>query len=325
MSVKGVPKRQVTYSFIVGQDQYKKKHKLYFDDFNAIVLAGASGSGKSSSLAWWLSQLAYKGVQILPCEYDAAMGIADSLYQRIEHLEPAFLQPFATTLTDIVHRVRYVEDLIGYRKINPQSYHFPVILIIDEFSSMYIMGNMSMQKLPIDRIINLINTGRKYNVRFILAGQTWSQMSTAGIAQIRESCNTKIIHKLGPRNLGLLLGDGNSEEQKVVGKLRTGFIYWRESILYVPSSMDMDTKKRAHDEAARYAVHFRDTAHLSKEEFIAHLLDIDKGIPRKESVIRSLLENNPKMSSRDIYKQVGGGSAKTYAEIRKIKAEMGLE
>lgn len=315
-----VPKRTVSLGFPVGLNAQGKRRFLSWYDFNAIVLAGSSGSGKSQSTTYWLSSLVYKGVQLIMCEYDSAVGVADTLYTRTEHLSSAFLQPFAMTTQEIVHHIQYCEHLIEYRKENVHAFHFPVMFVIDEFSALYINSTIG-QRVPLVRLLNLINTGRKYNIRFLLAGQTWGQISSNNLAQLREACNTKVVHRIESRNLDILIG-GTQEEMRLVRRLQKGYVYYNQEVLYVPSQLTEETKLKVAREAEMYTEHYQKTAHLSQKEFLAYLLNINYKQDRRDAQIRALLMQNPGITSRDIYKQIGGNSTKTYADIRRIKAEI---
>lgn len=316
-----IPERQVSWGFVVGKTYEGKQRRLEYNNFNAVVVAGASGSGKSQSLTYWLTQLCYKGYMLIPCEYDGTFGIADSLFTRLEHLEPAFLQPFAVTSSDIVTSIKFTESLIEHRRKNPQEFHYPVMLIIDEFSSFYISN---IQRLPLDRLLHLINTGRKYNIRVLLAGQTWSQLNSNHVAQIREACNTKIIHRIGQRNLSMLI-DADSAESRVAGKLKTGYAYFDGEVLYVPSQLDNEIKVRVHEETKMYAAWYRETAHMTVEQLLAHLLLVSKDskyLDKRAVMIRALLEENPNMSARTIYARIGGNKNQVFSLIRDTKNAM---
>lgn len=316
-----IPKREVTWGFTVGRNYEKKYRKIEYEAFNGIAVAGSSGSGKSQSLAYWLTQLCYKGYMLVPCEYDGAYGITDSLFTRMEHLEPAFLQPFAVTTSDILQSIKYIESLIEHRRKNPQEFHYPVMLVIDEFSSFYISNT---QRLSLDRLLHIINTGRKYHVRTMLAGQTWSQINSNHIAQIREACNTKIIHRIGIKNLGMLIS-ADSTDFRIASQLKTGYVYFNGEVLYVPSQLDHEMKLLVHEETKTYADWYRGTAHLSKEELLHYLILEDKNILYKDTravEIRALLEQNPNMSARAIYNHIGGNKNQVFAIIRDVKNTM---
>jgi len=217
----------------------------WLDLRNGMLIAGASGMGKSNTMAFYLTQYAYNGAKIILCDYGGSGASEETLVHRIEHLKPAFynnMKP-ATTMKEIVQYIRIVNTLIKERQVSGDMSQ--VLFVVDEFSAFLlaiepeqrkeitrdINGNkttIAIKKEPtfLSSFLESVITARKYNIRFIIAGQEWAQISTNGVRAIRSAFTNHIIHGLDSGS-AKLFAENDSKLIRIIQLLETGYAYIR--------------------------------------------------------------------------------------------------
>jgi hypothetical protein len=268
----------------------KTNNKIYgsflnWDTSNGIIIAGRSGSGKSNTAAHYLTQLAAQGVKLIICDYNGGGGTGQSLIERIEHLGDAFLWPAVTEEQDII---RYIESLheLGKQRLKgkiPISEHFPIVFVIDEFSSFVANTPPPVQITTIkegdtktitraptymQRALDMLITVRKANMRVIVMGQNWLQSGTTShVRAFRSNFSDIVLHGLSARDAGLFIDD--RDVARVVETLKTGQIYYNGNRLYVPllNSRDIEwAQKKIMLHKQRFTSKIILPARLNKEE-----------------------------------------------------------
>lgn len=320
---------------IVGRTE-KHFFPLRFNNYNAIILAGLSGKGKSQTAAFIATQFVLKGGYLVLSDYGSVGNSKEALLNRLQHLEHAFIQEPATEIEDIINHFKYMETLYEERRNTSEDTWFPILHIVDEFSA-FIM-NVSNKELDVPKVIALINKCRKVNIRFMFIGQSWAQISTQGMASLRRACSARIIHGIDTREVQLL----EPYADKGIASLPVGYVYFGGNIMYVPSKMSESFKEKSTRKAKRLKYKWQLRA-LDNNQYLAKLLDVPRTIPRESTEIAIMsgtgiengtsernnrIDNKIKMlllrgdKNESIYKAVGGNRATTLARIKKLREEL---
>jgi len=114
----------------------RKVRTLSWDGIlNGILINGMSGSGKSQTAAYLLSQFAYVGTKLIICDYDAS-GNEQTLSSRLSHARHSFLFPPATEQTQVLDYIDTLTRIGEQRKDNPRN-HYPIMFVLDEAATFF--------------------------------------------------------------------------------------------------------------------------------------------------------------------------------------------
>lgn len=227
--------------------------RLPWNTSNGILIAGKSGSGKSQSAALYLTQYAIKGAKLVICDAGAATGIQETLLDRVTHLTNAFLRPPATTLESIASYIQWIQTIGENRYSGKDADRTPIIFVIDEFSAFILnykpskeriitrqkiddrQTSIETQELPnfLEKLIMSVSKYRKVNIRFVIIGQEWAQMSTSGIRALRSNITDIILHRLD-NNGARLFGFTSQKDIQTIMNLPVGSAFYQGSVLRVP-------------------------------------------------------------------------------------------
>lgn len=218
---------------------------LQWKQNNGILIAGLSGSGKSQTAAWLLTQYAYAGVQLIVCDYDAPVDDDESeaLSDRIHHLEKSFLMPPVRKVADIKRYLTALEQEYELR-LNDPTRRFPLMFVIDEVSALLSELKDDTEYGGIQTFAANMLKIRKVNMRAMIIGQEWSSgFSTQIMRPIRSAFRVKIIHNLDSANAKLVLDMPTSDDIRTIGKLQTGQIFFNGDTYQVPLLSDVFIEK----------------------------------------------------------------------------------
>lgn len=287
-------------TIIVGTDKNAERVKLGWENSNGILLAGVSGSGKSQSASWILTQYAYKGTKLIMCDYGAGLGTPETLLERVPHLEPAYIMPPATTKDEIAARIRAIQEF-GDRRYTgqiPKEQHYPIVFVIDEFPAFlkdYAPPEVTVTKVSgnkyeegeekivekangyLDQLLVSILKLRKVNIHFVLVGQEWAQAGTAGVRAIRSNITDKIIHKLDTAQ-AKLFGYISAHEGRVISNLPVGTAIYNRTPVRIPLLTDthIDDCKRRLEQYGTFTLDIQPGPYintLQDDLFLNHMLE----------------------------------------------------
>lgn len=230
------------------------KYKIPWKTSNGVLVAGQSGSGKSTYIAWILSQYAYKGARIIVCDYGASIETEDTLLNKVSHLNRAIIRT-ATTTNDIDQAIKFVRDIGEKRYNGTDKDRTPIIVCIDECAA-YILDSSGTSKknirvegnrrslegetvtTDVDNVLlrdlfQSIIRYRKVEIHFILASQNWTQLGTNGTKAIRNALSEKVFLRTSLDELALF-GLTDKSHKDILNRLRIGMVYYLGS-LYEPT------------------------------------------------------------------------------------------
>jgi len=206
------------------------------------------------------------GVRLVMCDYNGDNGSGQSLTELTPHLQEAFISPnpnkiVAITGEEIVASIDFVHQL-GLRRLRKEETdHYPVLLVIDEFSSFIkntpppttktrvIEGDKSNQTITetqaptyLTKLADMLITLRKVNVGIVVMGQDWTQISTNGLRVFRSNFSNIFLHKLSVTDAKLFTDD--KETKARVESLDRGQVLVNGRLIQVPL-LTSTTKQKA--------------------------------------------------------------------------------
>lgn len=198
------------------------------EHIESLVFAGESTSGKSNSARVILCQLAMMGGKILLSDRHA--GHERSLAFGMGALHNCLARPIAKTPEATVELVNYAyqEFMTRVEEVDRDHRalvnHDPLILVIDEFTA--------LMKLPgmFDQLYDILNTliieAAKYKILVQLIGQNWSSVSTGGRADLRQSFQSRMVHKMDSEQARLMI---STEASRLSEELPKGQAFLKDA------------------------------------------------------------------------------------------------
>lgn len=210
-------------------------------DLYSTGIGGVSGSGKSWTAAYLLSQSILHGARV--AILDPHADDRESLSTRLESLSGRFLCEVASAPRQMLETVRLVEAEIHRRKTTPQRGGDAWIIVADEMSAL-MRGELSS---PLARLFETIaQEGRKLAVFAMILGQVW-QTSRSGGGELRDSLASAYLHRLRPNQARYLSGLPASELPRDLLDLPAGTAY----LMATSGNLDRVTIPRCTEEDIR--------------------------------------------------------------------------
>lgn len=221
-------------NLLVGITPQKELKWIQWNTFNALAVVGAGGSGKTTAAVYWLSQWAIQGVRFFIC--DPHMDTDEGLCAQVDHLQGAFLDKCVRDYDDITKRIARVHT-IGEQRIRgeiPKDQHYPMMLVIDEFTS-FIINSPTAKKAAVT-LLDATNQYRKVNIRLLVIGQTWGAavQTTAGL---REAISDCVVFKSQENNASKFCLPTTARKAKT---LKVGQAFFQDELTYIPRVNDTD-------------------------------------------------------------------------------------
>jgi hypothetical protein len=210
ITVSSVP----TFSTLLEQGEFNNKKQLLlgysegkplhgtWNDLYSCIIAGLSGSGKTTTARFIALQAAIKGASFLLIDPHGGSG-EESLLQTLAPLESSFLCKPAIQPRDIEAVLNRANQELQNRLSDMTNRHSrpPVIICVDEVTSL-------MRKSQADDISamlqNISQEGRKVGVFALVMGQIWKS-TTSGGTETRDSFASAIVHKMQRKQAQLLV------------------------------------------------------------------------------------------------------------------------
>ena len=216
---------------------------LPWNENNGILIAGRPGSGKTQTASVLLTQLAYQGVQLIPCDYDSPDGEEETLSERIDHLAGCFFPPPAKTAQDINTRLDQLDQEYELRKTDVTR-RFPLMIVIDEVSAYLSYLKEIDDTAAIESFTRRLLLFRKVNIRAMIIGQEWSSgFGTTAMRYIRSAFRVKLVHSLDGPNSKMILDFADTNTMRLIGLLETGTCFWDDLIINVPELTETAKEK----------------------------------------------------------------------------------
>lgn len=188
-------------------------------DLYTLAMAGLSGTGKSTSVLFYLLQAVLRGARLVMIDPHAETK-PDSLARRLAGLPTScFIGKIAVTNQEILVRVRWTTAELKRRQKTGKG--TPIILVCDEFTRL--MRTKDIADELGELLEAIAQEGREYNVFALLTGQVWTATQTGG-TELRYSIASSLIHRIQEAQTALLIP---SRYAKCRPELKTG-----EALLY---------------------------------------------------------------------------------------------
>ncbi len=178
-------------------------HKLH--SFSAF---GGSGSGKSSTVAYYAALAVLHGARLLIIDPDAEED--ESITKRLAPLAPFFLAPVGDTPEQATRVLALAEQELE----SPGAY--PVVWIIDEFTTIVRDGKMGGKWAKVATKLAVLvedygQRGRKRRRTAIVIGQIIKATRTGG-TELRASMTATFIHRIKPQQARMILDADEANE-----------------------------------------------------------------------------------------------------------------
>jgi len=190
--------------YVDGQENRDKWNRLY-----SFMVFGMSGSGKSSTVAYYLALAVLHGARVLLIDPESEEQ--DSITRRLAPISHLFLIPVGDTPTSAKRVLQVAKQEID----NPSD--FPVIFIVDEYSTLMRKAKdkgdewgkigSSLSSLVED----YAQRGRKRNRVAIVIGQITGASRTGG-TEVRNSMTAVFAHRLPAQQARLILDNETANQ-----------------------------------------------------------------------------------------------------------------
>lgn len=211
-------------------------------DLYATATAGLPGTGKTTSQRFFACQTALHGAKFVVCDPHAGAG-EDSLAATLDPLRGVYLCDPAEEPKQILEAVRFVADLGEARVKGRDKSTSPVILWVDELTSL--LGRSDVGADLAELLEKIAQEYRKRGVYLSASGQIWTASRTT--SELRDSLASVLCHRMKRGQARLLLP---TEEAATVERLGVGeAILYRTSgattRLHIPNTTAADVRRVA--------------------------------------------------------------------------------
>lgn len=204
-------------SLILGYDEYGAAKLGTLDNLFSFGIGGASGSGKTSTCIWLLSQAIMQGAKLIVIDPHA--GNPDSLASKLQPLSSSYLCDVATSENEMLQAINFAQSIFDARKSGADVSTNHIIIVCDEW--MHLMRGSTSEAFKV-LAEGISQEGRKYGIIGSFLSQKWS-VSKSG--DMRDTLTSHIICRTRPnlarQQTGLLSSDLPSD----VMQLETGSYY----------------------------------------------------------------------------------------------------
>lgn len=193
------------------------------DESVILAIAGSPGSGKTNTAANLITAAADKGIGLLMADPQANSGDHQALWSIVRPIERALLRPVATTEDETLALAKIAYSIGMARERGETDDRTPILLAIEEAHSFF-LGNPNADVMA-QILIQIAQRFRKFNVRVMLIGTSWSANIISGDlgATLRNLIRLKVLHGMGPNESGYLTYGLGKSEIKQIENLQKGW------------------------------------------------------------------------------------------------------
>jgi len=211
-------------------------------DLYSTAVAGMSGQGKTTSQRFFACQTALHGARFAVIDPHAGAG-DDSLAATLAPLGSAFLCPIASDDKTMLDTVRHIADIGEKRIKGVDSDTTPVILWVDELTSLLSRSTIGDELAGL--LEKIAQEYRKKKVYVSASGQIWT--ASRATSELRDSFASVLCHRMKRGQARLLLP---TDEAQLVERLSPGrAVLWRTSgattIVGIPNTTAADVLRVA--------------------------------------------------------------------------------
>jgi hypothetical protein len=188
---------------ILGFTHGKEKRGMW-DKLYSFMVLGISGSGKSSTVAYYTALSVLHGARLLLIDPDAEEE--GSLTQRLGALINMLLTPVATNPKGVERILKIAEKELEH----PSDY--PLVFLVDEFSSIMRDEKWASVSQKLSSMLEgYAQRGRKRKRICIVLGQVGKASRTGG-TELRSSMTATFIHRLPVQQARLVIDPDTAKE-----------------------------------------------------------------------------------------------------------------
>lgn len=196
---------------------HMKPMYLELDRLSVVAIPGITGSGKSSTARFLISQLLLDGTEVIVCDPHGLVG-KESLSGALQPLYPYLT--IAHTKEEIITQFKRINRLFEER-IKGSGDESRIALFLDETPAFFLNCTREEMVLIAKVLTQLANQSRKVNIRVFLLGQNWTQ-DYIGRSSIRNSINTIIFHRINEKEAKLFIESAPVELRRQIAGLQQG-------------------------------------------------------------------------------------------------------
>jgi hypothetical protein len=189
----------------------------------ALAIAGKPRSGKTTSAKLLLAQAAMLDWYVIMCDPHGAQP--HGLLNQTQHISGACIR-LAIEPDEIISAIELADKIGKQRLANPSQVDRPVLLVVDEFTSLIMRGLLPKELLA--KLTAIAVEMPKVQVHIALIAHDWSKHALGGTqhaAPLRRAITHKLLHRSDPQNAEFLLGD--TQSGALVQKLDRGrALFW---------------------------------------------------------------------------------------------------
>lgn len=196
---------------------------LEWGTFSTIAISGKSGSGKTSTIRFIITQMILNGVKTIVCDPHGNAGTG-SLKDSIEPIEHLLAMPIAITLEDRIKAFKAVNKILRARIDGTDTSIEKICIILDE-ATLHFLECSKEQSHEFTRfLMDLTNEGRKKNICCFLLAQNWKS-DFIGSRSVRSSITHIIFHRTSEDETKLFIPAMPAKEKRIISQLPTGHIF----------------------------------------------------------------------------------------------------
>lgn len=210
-----------------------------FRDLYSTLVAGQSGTGKSTTQRFFASQAALHDARFIVVDPHSDAG-EDSLAATLAPLESRYLCDVADDERAILEAVRLASD-IGQKRLHGQDAdRRPILVWVDEATGL--LGHSKIGPQLAELLETVAQQFRKVGIYCSVSAQIVTASRTGGESALRDSMASVICHKMRRSQARLILP---LDDAATVERLEPGrAIFWRTSgaseLIAVPNTTSAD-------------------------------------------------------------------------------------
>jgi hypothetical protein len=208
----------------LGTDENGQPSRKEWRKLKAVLILGLQDGGKTNTAIWLISQVLLQGGRLAVIDKHARSE-DDSMYQKIKPYEGVFDVPIGDVPASAMRVIKHARKVLEVR-LSGAKCSYPLLLVVDEFSAIMRQlgtdGSWSEVATQLSQLIEDFNfEGRKHKCYAICIGQA-SNASRSGGSEIRDTFNTRIVHRMREKQATLL---SMTDEKQQIAQLNKGEVF----------------------------------------------------------------------------------------------------
>lgn len=191
---------------------------IELEQLGVLAIVGKSGTGKTSTIRFLISQLLLQESYIYVCD-PHGKTLRENLTRSIEPLLPYVIS--AVSHGDRTQKIYEFGEKLQNRIDGVDTTSYPIVLILDEAPAHFMQCSTEELKRQSDILLKTANEGRKVGVHAILLLQNVKK-DFIGSRSIRSSLTHILFHRINEEEIKLLVQSLPNEIRNDIVRLRIG-------------------------------------------------------------------------------------------------------